>query len=83
MSARIPLMLCGGDECALQDLDEKFLYCTSCDMLFVRQSGALVWIYDAWSVDLALSLAAANFRAATASLNITDADVQTLLEAPV
>lgn len=76
-------MLCGGEDCALQDLDEKFLYCTSCEMLFVRQSGALVWIFDAWAIDLAHSLSAANFREAAARLKITDSDVQALLEATI
>lgn len=45
-----------------------FALCPGCDLLYTRQPGVLVWVYDPWAVALATALAAAQSDAAAAEL---------------
>lgn len=71
-------MTCGRPElCEYDDephtldwLTDDFAYCAGCDLLYTRQPGVLVWIYDPWACRLAEALMRARAQATAAELGL-------------
>lgn len=64
---------------ALDWLADDFAYCPGCDLLYARQPGTLVWVYDPWAIRLATALAALRADAAAAAAGLSPADVAALI----
>ncbi len=56
------------DPHALYWMTPDFAYCPGCDLLYTRQPGVLVWVYDPWACALATELARAQAALAAAEL---------------
>ena len=53
---------------ALNWVADNFAICPGCNMLFARQPGVLVWVYDKWACALADELARHQTTLAAADL---------------
>jgi hypothetical protein len=53
---------------ALNWLTPDFAFCPGCDLLYARQPGVLVWVYDPWAIALATALAGAQATESAALL---------------
>lgn len=60
------------DPHALNWLTDDFAYCPGCDLLYTKQPGVMVWIYDPYACRLADAVMAAKTRELAASLGLTD-----------
>jgi len=59
---------------ALNWLTPDFAVCPGCDLLYARQPGVLVWVYDPWAGTLATALAVEQAKTAAAELGYRPSD---------
>jgi hypothetical protein len=52
-------------------ITDDFAYCAGCDLLYTRQPGIIVWVYDPWAGRLADALMAAQVDLAAERLGYT------------
>ena len=56
-------------------INGDFAYCPGCDLLFTRQPGILVWVYDPWACRLATALLAAQAESQAVRLGYLGGEV--------